>query len=100
MFQNRLSKKISTLKDLIDLITKKLVVEVVKLKGNRRGEKIAKARALILYIGQRYLGEQGAAVGLKLNKSSASISVAYNRGKKIIEKDAGAKSILNDILTT
>ncbi len=98
--QNRLSKKISTLKDLINLIAKKLVVEVMELKGNRRGEKIAKARALISYIGQRYLGEQGVAIGLELNKSSASISIAYNRGKKIIEENAGAKSILDDILTT
>ena len=87
------------LKDLINLIAKKLVVEVVELKGNRRDEKIAKARALISYIGQRYLGEQGVAIGLELNKNSTSISIAYNRGKKIIEKDAGAKSILNDILT-
>jgi hypothetical protein len=37
------------LKDLINLITKKLVVEVVELKGNRRGGKITKATALISY---------------------------------------------------
>ena len=30
-------------KDLINLIAKKIVIEVVELKGNRRGEKIAKA---------------------------------------------------------
>ncbi|MCK5534256.1 hypothetical protein KAI68_03995, partial [bacterium] len=59
-------------------IAEKLVVEVAELKGNKRDEKIAKARAWISYIGQSYFGEQGAAIGLELNKSNAGISIAYN----------------------
>jgi hypothetical protein len=38
-------------KDLVNLIAKKLVVEVVELKGNRRGEKTVKAGALMSYMG-------------------------------------------------
>ncbi len=74
-------------------------VKKENIVGNRKDKRIANARALISYIGQRYMGEKGVVIGLLLNKTGASMSVLYKRGEKLIAKNKKVEQLFMDILT-
>lgn len=92
-------KKIKNIENLINIISQKMKVKSEDLQGNRKGKRITNARALISYIGQKYMGEKGIVIGVLLNKTGASISVLYKRGEELITEDKEVEQLIRDILT-
>lgn len=91
--------KINSLNDLITLVAIKMKIEKEDLRGSQKNIRLAKARSLISYVGQQYLEESGTSIGLALNKNRATMSIAYGRGKELLQQDEESKALLRDIVT-
>lgn len=91
--------KINSLNDLITLVAIKMKINKEDLRGNQKNIRLAKARSLISYVGQQYLEESGTSIGLALNKNRATMSIAYGRGKELLQQDEESKALLRDIVT-
>lgn len=97
--KEKMRSKIKDIKELINIIANRIGVEVKELTTGKKNKEICKARGLISYIGQYYMGEKGVEIGKALKKSAASISILYNKGKELIEQDKEGQEILHNILT-
>ena len=83
------------IKDIVASVCRHFEIDAELLQLKSRAARVVDARSVICYLAVRHVGHSGVEVGRHVNLQRAGVSVAANRGAKLVEADQSFLELIN-----